>query len=111
MYFQADKQRRSNAGTTIQKLDQPTHLSISMKCALVTGGSRGIGRAICIKLAAMGYYVLVNYKGNETEAANTMALIKEKGGDGELLQFDVAVKEDIQQKLGDWIETNKEKAY
>jgi len=80
-----------------------------MNCALVTGGSRGIGRAICIKLAAMGYYVLVNYKGNETEAANTMALVKENGGDGELLQFDVARKEDIQLKLGTWIETNKEK--
>jgi len=80
-----------------------------MNCALVTGGSRGIGRAICIKLAAMGYYVLVNYKGNETEAANTMALIKANGGDGELLQFDVALKEDIQQKLGDWIEANKDK--
>src|SRR5258706_6846675 len=77
-----------------------------MNCALVTGGSRGIGRAICIKLAAMGYYVLVNYQGNETEAGNTMALIKAKGGDGELLQFDVALKEDIQQKLGDWIATN-----
>ena len=80
-----------------------------MNCALVTGGSRGIGRAICIQLAAMGYYVLVNYKGNETEAANTMALVKENGGDGELLQFDVAQKEDIQLKLGAWIETNKEK--
>jgi len=80
-----------------------------MNCALVTGGSRGIGRAICIKLAAMGYYVLVNYKGNETEAANTMALIKANGGDGELLQFDVALKEDIQQKLGEWIEANKDK--
>jgi len=80
-----------------------------MNCALVTGGSRGIGRAICIKLAAMGYYVLVNYKGNETEAANTMALIKANGGDGELLQFDVALKEDIQQKLGEWIEVNKDK--
>ncbi|MFT3932044.1 MAG: 3-oxoacyl-ACP reductase FabG [Chitinophagaceae bacterium] len=80
-----------------------------MNCALVTGGSRGIGRAVCLKLAALGYYVLVNYKGNETEAANTMALIKEKGGDGELLQFDVAVREDVQQKLGGWMEANKEK--
>jgi 3-oxoacyl-[acyl-carrier protein] reductase len=61
-----------------------------MKAALVTGGSRGIGRAICLKLAAMGYYVLVNYKSNQPEAKNTLAQIKENGGDGELLQFDVA---------------------
>jgi 3-oxoacyl-[acyl-carrier protein] reductase len=80
-----------------------------MKCALVTGGSRGIGRAICYKMAAMGYYVLVNYKGNIDEANNTLARIKADGGDGELLQFDVADKNDIQQKLGGWIETNTEK--
>lgn len=80
-----------------------------MNCALVTGGSRGIGRAVCIKLAAMGYYVLVNYKGNETEAANTLSLIREKGGNGQLLQFDVSLKEDIQQKLGTWMETNTDK--
>ncbi|MEO6316915.1 MAG: 3-oxoacyl-ACP reductase FabG [Chitinophagaceae bacterium] len=80
-----------------------------MNCALVTGGSRGIGRAICIKLAAMGYYVLVNYKGNEIEAGNTIALMKANGGDGELLQFDVALKEDIQQKLGGWLAANAEK--
>lgn len=80
-----------------------------MNCALVTGGSRGIGRAVCIKLAAMGYYVLVNFKGNETEAANTMALIKASGGDGEALQFDVGSKEDIAQKLGGWMEANTDK--
>ena len=80
-----------------------------MKCALVTGGSRGIGRAICYKMAAMGYYVLVNYKGNIDEAGNTLAQIKANGGEGELLQFDVADKNDIQQKLGGWIETNTEK--
>jgi 3-oxoacyl-[acyl-carrier protein] reductase len=80
-----------------------------MKCALITGGSRGIGRAICYKMAAMGYYVLVNYKGNIDEANNTLAQIKTDGGDGELLQFDVADKNDIQQKLGGWIETNTEK--
>ncbi|MEP7278552.1 MAG: 3-oxoacyl-ACP reductase FabG [Bacteroidota bacterium] len=80
-----------------------------MNCALVTGGSRGIGRAVCLKLAAMGYYVLVNYKSNETEAANTMALLKENGGNGELLQFDVAQKDEIRRKLGGWIEANTDK--
>jgi 3-oxoacyl-[acyl-carrier protein] reductase len=79
-----------------------------MKCALITGGSRGIGRAICIKLAAMGYYVLVNYKSNIDEADKTLALIKENGGDGELIPFDVADKEQIKQ-LGAWIEANEDK--
>ncbi len=53
--------------------------------ALVTGGSRGIGRAVCVKLAGMGYKVLVNYASNETEARKTLGLIEEKGSSGELL--------------------------
>ncbi len=80
-----------------------------MKCALVTGGSRGIGRAVCLKMSAMGYYVLVNYKGNEEEAGKTLLQIKEKGGNGELLPFDVSSKEKVQQVLGNWIETNTDK--
>lgn len=80
-----------------------------MKCSLVTGGSRGIGRAICIKMAQMGYYVLVNYKTNVEEANKTLAQIKQEGGSGELIQFDVSRKEEIQQSLGKWIETNEDK--
>ncbi len=80
-----------------------------MKFALVTGGSRGIGRAICIKLAEMGYNVLINYKSNEEEANNTLALVREKGVDGEILQFDVADKEAIKSKLGLWLEANEDK--
>jgi 3-oxoacyl-[acyl-carrier protein] reductase len=79
-----------------------------MKCALVTGGSRGIGRAICIKLASLGYYVLVNYKSNIEEAEKTLALIKQNGGNGELLQFDVSDKTEIQQILGNWISSHEE---
>ena len=80
-----------------------------MKCSLVTGGSRGIGRAICIKMAEMGYYVLVNYKTNAEEANKTLEQIKQNGGDGELLPFDVSSKEQVQQLLGKWIEVNEEK--
>src|SRR5665213_2762049 len=80
-----------------------------MKCALVTGGSRGIGRAICTKLAGQGYYVLVNYKSNTVEAEKTLSLIIETGGNAELLPFDVADKNQIQQVLGKWIEANEEK--
>jgi 3-oxoacyl-[acyl-carrier protein] reductase len=80
-----------------------------MKCALVTGGSRGIGRAICYKMASMGYYTIVNYKTNEAEANNTLRAIKEKGGNGEILQFDVSSKEQVQALLGSWIEKNTDK--
>ena len=80
-----------------------------MKCALVTGGSRGIGRAVCIKLAAMGYHVLVNYKSNKAEAEKTLAQITEAGGSGELFPLDVSVKEQVVITLGEWIDANEEK--
>ncbi|MBK8522202.1 MAG: 3-oxoacyl-ACP reductase FabG [Chitinophagaceae bacterium] len=80
-----------------------------MKFALVTGGSRGIGRAVCIKLAEMGYHVLINYKSNEQEANNTLALVKEKGVDGEIIQFDVSDKAATVSTLGNWMEANTDK--
>jgi 3-oxoacyl-[acyl-carrier protein] reductase len=58
--------------------------------ALVTGASRGIGRAIAIELAAHGMHVAVNYKSNEAAARQTLAQIEAAGGRGELCQFDVA---------------------
>lgn len=79
-----------------------------MKFALVTGGSRGIGRAVCLKLADMGYNILINYKSNETEADQTLSLVKDKGVSAEILQFDVSDKNQVQSVLGGWIETNQE---
>lgn len=80
-----------------------------MNWALVTGGSRGIGKAICIKLASMGYNVLINYKGNKERAEETLAEVKAAGADGELLQFDVANREEVQTVLGGWMEANEDK--
>jgi 3-oxoacyl-[acyl-carrier protein] reductase len=80
-----------------------------MKFALVTGGSRGIGRAICLQMADMGYNVLINYKANETEANQTLSLIKQKGVTGEIIQFDVANRAQVQTVLGSWMEANEDK--
>ena len=55
-----------------------------MKYALVTGGSRGIGRAICLKLAAMGHPVIINYQSNKEAAEETKQLIETAGGKAEL---------------------------
>ncbi|MFO0695534.1 MAG: 3-oxoacyl-[acyl-carrier-protein] reductase [Polyangiales bacterium] len=63
---------------------------LTTRIALVTGGSRGIGRAICTALARQGAYVIINYAGNEAAAAETLAGIAAAGGKGELLRFDVA---------------------
>lgn len=60
------------------------------KIAIVTGASRGIGRAIAISLAEAGAYVIVNYAGSEDKAQETLDLIREKGGDGEIFKCNVA---------------------
>lgn len=61
-----------------------------MKYALVTGGSRGIGRAVSIKLAEMGFCVVINYASNHEEAMKTLEEIQSIGGNAELLPFDVS---------------------
>ena len=80
-----------------------------MKTALVTGGSRGIGRAICLKLAGMGYFVLINYNKNAEEAEKTLLMIREAGADGELIQFDVADQNHVEQALSGWMSRNEGK--
>src|SRR6186713_2153393 len=75
------------------------------KYALVTGGSRGIGKAICLKFATLGYDLLINFKSNTEEAHKTLSEIK---GKGELLQFDVSKPEEVEAMLGGWIQKNKD---
>jgi 3-oxoacyl-[acyl-carrier protein] reductase len=84
------------------------HRYLQMKFALVTGGSRGIGRAISVKLAQMGYFVLINYKSNISEAQRTLEMITSQGGNGELLPFDVAQPDEIAAALADWQQRNPE---
>lgn len=60
------------------------------KVALITGGTRGIGRAIGLTMSQAGYYVVANYKGNDQAAQETVQAIKTAGGDGEAIQFDVS---------------------
>jgi len=59
------------------------------KIAVVTGGSRGIGRAIAVELAAHGYQIVITYKTNDEAAAETLRLIREAGGSAEAVRFDV----------------------
>ena len=74
------------------------------KIAIVTGGSRGIGRAIAVELAANGYDVVITYKANEEAAAETLRLIGDAGGQGEAIRFDVgddaAAEEKVDELLG-----------
>lgn len=73
-----------------------------MKYALVTGGSRGIGRAVCCKLSVMGYSILINYQHNESEATITLEKVRQLGSDGELLKFDITNPAETKQVLDKW---------
>lgn len=76
------------------------------KYALVTGGSRGIGRAVCLRLSEMGFRVIINYRSNDAEAENVLSMIRENGGDGELLKFDVADKAAVESSVAGWKEAH-----
>lgn len=73
-----------------------------MEYALVTGGSRGIGKAICVRLAEMGYPVIINYAHNEAAALDTKQMIEAAGGVAELLPFDVSNAASIEAALEKW---------
>ena len=78
-----------------------------MKCALVTGGSRGIGNEICKKLAAdTDYHILINYQANKAAAEKTLAEVTQLGATGEILQFDVANFDEVKTVLTNWQEAN-----
>lgn len=73
-----------------------------MKYALVTGGSRGIGKAISLKLASQGIPVLVNYLKNQEAAQAVVDEINNNGGHAEMLHFDVSVPQSIESALEVW---------
>lgn len=74
-----------------------------MKYALVTGGSRGIGRAVCLQLAKDGFAILINYRSAEQKAIEVKQLIEAEGGVAELLPFDVSDKEATHTALEAWV--------
>ncbi len=73
-----------------------------MKYALVTGASRGLGRAVALRLAKDGFAVIINYQSNKEAAEETLKLVQEAGGNGELLPFDVADSKAIETALESW---------
>lgn len=78
------------------------------KIALVTGGSRGIGKATCIELAKNGFKVLINYNQNEKAAYETLSIIMNNGGEGEVLKFDVSDFEQTKISISEWQINNPE---
>lgn len=79
------------------------------KCALVTGGSRGIGREICKKIAdELGYHILINYTAGEDAANETASMIRENGGSCEIIKFNVADSVEVNSALDAWEEANSD---
>ncbi len=78
----------------------------TLKYALVTGASRGIGRAVAVKLAEAGYRILINYASNSAAAEETLRLVREAGSEGELMPFDVADAVAVNEALAAWQETH-----
>ncbi len=72
---------------------------IEKRTAVVTGGSRGIGRSIAVELARHGYDVVITYKANDEAAAETLQMIRETGGSGEALKFDVGNAAETEVKI------------
>ena len=77
-----------------------------MKYALVTGGSRGLGKAICLQLSKNGIPVIINYQANTLAALEVKSEIEANGGCAELLQFDVCNKQDVESALDKWMESH-----
>ncbi|PCJ00883.1 MAG: 3-oxoacyl-ACP reductase FabG [Flavobacteriales bacterium] len=78
-----------------------------MNYALVTGASRGLGKAIALQLAKdLGLHIIINYSSNKTAAEDTLSQIKEAGGSGEIMQFNVQDKEAVDNALNKWAKDN-----
>ena len=73
-----------------------------MKYILVTGGSRGIGKSICVRLSNMGMPIIINYNTNTTAAQETKSIIEMSGGTAELLPFNVSDKDMVEKAIDQW---------
>lgn len=87
-------------------MDSPKEI---MQYALVTGGSGGIGKAICLQLARQGMNILIHYRSNKATAEELAKKIEALNQKAEIIHFDVANREETRKVLGEWIDQNPEK--
>lgn len=81
---------------------------INMKYALVTGGSRGLGRAVCLRLSQMGIPVIINYQSNQQAAEEVRDTIIAQGGQATLMKFDVSDRDQVSAALSTWEQEHPE---
>jgi 3-oxoacyl-[acyl-carrier protein] reductase len=75
--------------------------------ALVTGGSRGIGRAIAIELSSAGYELIITYKSDDVSAEETLDIIRSQGGTGEKVRFDVTDSREAARRMDEILARHK----
>jgi 3-oxoacyl-[acyl-carrier protein] reductase len=79
---------------------------IEGRVALVSGASRGIGRAVAIELAAEGAKIIINYKTSDEKAKAVKGEIEVMGGEAELLRFDISSPEEVKKAVKDLVDKN-----
>jgi len=82
-------------------------MSLGGQIALVTGASRGIGRAIAVALSRAGAYVIVNYRENQQAAEEALAAMAAGGGRGELCRFDIADEGQVEEAVKKIVDGHK----
>jgi 3-oxoacyl-[acyl-carrier protein] reductase len=82
-------------------------MSLAGQIVLVTGASRGIGRAIALAFGQAGAYVIVNYRGNHIAAEESLAAIIAEGGQGELLPFDIGAENQVDEAVKKIVDGHK----
>ena len=82
-------------------------MSLEGQIGLVTGGSRGIGRAVVLALGHLGAHVIINYRSNQTAATETLHELVKRGGHGEVDQFDVSNENQIEEAIKKIVDHHK----
>jgi 3-oxoacyl-[acyl-carrier protein] reductase len=82
-------------------------MSLEGQIALVTGASRGIGKAIALALGRAGAYVVINYKDNQSAAEETLRALQAAGGQGEFSQFNIAEESQVEAAVKKIVDAHK----
>ena len=82
-------------------------MSLEGQIGIVTGGGRGIGRAVALALGRLGAHVIINYRSNQTAATDTLHELVKRGGHGEVGQFDVSNENQIEEAIKKIVDQHK----